>query len=254
MTNNNQILGVLFDLDETLIPETRPIAEAYAAVSHAIWGAGASADQIQSVRVAARSYWDAHSPHQAYTRDVHIGPSDGLSSSFEGPGQELADLRAFLPDFRAHVFDACLPSGYDGAPGELREIWWSARMGNQGVYPGAYELLATLRSSYRLALVTNGTSDFQRHKVRHTDMERRVDALIVSGDLGTGKPNAAPFQAALEALGVSAEAAVMVGNDQARDIAGAQALGIRTIWVQPGDPSQQGAVTDLSRIPTLLAA
>jgi len=254
VTSKNETRAVLFDLDETLIPETRPIADAYAAVSHAIWGPGATADQVQSVRIAARGYWEAHSPHRAYTRDVHIGPSDGLSSNFEGAGQELADLRAFLPDFRAHVFDGCLPSDYDGTPGELREVWWAARMGNQGVYPGAYELLATLRSSYKLALVTNGTSDFQRHKVKHTDMERRVDALIVSGDLHTGKPNAAPFLAALKALGVSAEAAVMVGNDQARDIAGAEALGIRTIWVQPGDLSQQNAVTDLARIPALLTA
>jgi len=250
----NETRAVLFDLDETLIPETRPIAEAYEAVSHAIWGPGASDDQVQSVRIAARAFWDAHSPHQAYTRDVHIGPSDGLSSGFAGPGQELADLRAFLPEFRAHVFDGCLPSDYDGVPGELREIWWAARMRNQGVYPGAYELLAALGNSYKLALVTNGTSDFQRHKVKHTDMASRVDALIVSGDLGTGKPNAAPFLAALEALDVSAEAAVMIGNDQARDIAGAQALGIRTIWVQPGDPSQRSAVTDLTRIPALLTA
>jgi putative hydrolase of the HAD superfamily len=254
VTNKNETRAVLFDLDETLVPETDPITEAYTAVSRAVWGAHASTDHLQSVRIAARGYWEAHSPHLAYTRDVHMGPSDGLSSSFEGPGQELADLRAFLPEFRAHVFDSCLPPDYRGAPGELREVWWRARMRNRDLYPGAHELLATLRNSYKLALVTNGASDFQRQKIEHFDLAHRFDALVVSGDLGTGKPNAAPFLAALEALDVSAVEAVMIGNDQDRDIAGAQALGIRTIWVQPGDPSQQSAVTDLTRIPALLAA
>jgi len=246
------VRAVLFDLDDTLIPETTPLAQAYQAVANALWGADATAEQGQAVRAAAREFWDAHAPHAAYRERVHAGPSDGLSSTFDGPGQELSDLREFLPTYRAHAFDASLPQGYEGAPDQLREIWLSARMGSQGVFPGAHELLDQLRGSYRLALVTNGTSDFQRRKVEQTGMAGRFDAVVVSGDLGTGKPHPEPFLAALEALGVNAEQAVMVGNDEARDIAGAGALGIRTIWVQPGDPSRVDAVTDLSRIPELL--
>jgi len=217
-----------------------------------VWGAAATVEQAQAVRAAARIFWEAHSPHLAYTNRVHAGPSDGLSSGFEGPGQELADLREFLPSYREHAFDAVLPPGFQGSRADLREIWWSTRMRSQDVYPGAHELLDALRGSYRLALVTNGASDFQRHKIEHTGMAGRFDAIIVSGDLGIGKPHPEPFLAALKALDVSAQEAVMVGNDQARDIAGAQALGIRTIWTAPGESSQSGAVTDLSRIPELL--
>jgi putative hydrolase of the HAD superfamily len=247
-----KLRAVLFDLDETLIPETHPLDEAYSAVASAVWGADASEQQVQAIRLASRAFWATHSPHQAYTKRVHAGPSDGLSSDFTGPGAELADLREFLPTYRAHSFDAALPPDYSDASGQLREIWWNARMRNRDVYPGAHELLTLLRGSYKLALVTNGTSDFQRHKITHAGMNGRFDAFIVSGDLGTGKPEPEPFLAALEALDVSAEEAVMIGNDEARDIAGAQALGIRAIWVQPGDPSQADAVTDLARIPELL--
>jgi FMN phosphatase YigB (HAD superfamily) len=44
----------------------------------------------------------------------------------------------------------------------------------------------------------------------------------------------------------------MIGNDAARDIAGAEAVGIRTLWVQPGEDPEPGAITDLTQIASLL--
>jgi putative hydrolase of the HAD superfamily len=40
------------------------------------------------------------------------------------------------------------------------------------------------------------------------------------------------FHAALQALDVPAGEAVMVGNDLDRDIAGAAAAGVRSLWIQ----------------------
>jgi HAD superfamily hydrolase (TIGR01458 family) len=55
-----------------------------------------------------------------------------------------------------------------------------------------------------------------------------VEAIVV------GKPAAAYFEAALEALDADPEMAWMVGDDIDVDIAGAQALGMRTILVRTG--------------------
>lgn len=55
-----------------------------------------------------------------------------------------------------------------------------------------------------------------------------VDAIVV------GKPAAPYFEAALEALDADPEMAWMVGDDIDVDIAGAQALGMRTILVRTG--------------------
>ena len=49
-----------------------------------------------------------------------------------------------------------------------------------------------------------------------------------------GKPSASYFEAALEALDADAENTWMVGDDVTADIAGAAALGIRTILVRTG--------------------
>ncbi len=244
-------VAVLFDLDETLIPEHQPIVNAYRATAAAVFGDDPTEAQVAELRQAARRYWEAYAPCPEYRVRVHLGPSDGLSSFFPGEGPELEQLRAFVPEFHAHAFDAALPPGTPN-PGRLRDIWWAARIGTPTVFEGARELLARLRGDFRLAMVTNGASDFQRRKIDAAELAGYFDAIIVSGDLGAGKPHPDPFLAALRALDVSSDQAVMVGNDQERDIAGAQALGIRTIWVQPGDPEQAGAVSDLTQIPALL--
>ena len=49
-----------------------------------------------------------------------------------------------------------------------------------------------------------------------------------------GKPSAAYFAAALEALDADAELTWMVGDDLESDIAGARAHGLRTILVRTG--------------------
>jgi HAD superfamily hydrolase (TIGR01458 family) len=49
-----------------------------------------------------------------------------------------------------------------------------------------------------------------------------------------GKPSPEFFRLALEAAGVAAERAVMVGDDLAADVAGAQAVGVRGVLVRTG--------------------
>ena len=53
----------------------------------------------------------------------------------------------------------------------------------------------------------------------------------LEGEIGIGKPHPEAFEGALAALGVSSEPAVMIGDDLRVDIAGAQAVGLGTVWV-----------------------
>ncbi len=54
--------------------------------------------------------------------------------------------------------------------------------------------------------------------------------MAISADLGIRKPHPAIFQHALDALRVTADQAVMVGDSLRSDIVGAQRLGIFSIW------------------------
>jgi HAD superfamily hydrolase (TIGR01549 family) len=54
--------------------------------------------------------------------------------------------------------------------------------------------------------------------------------MAISGDLGIRKPNPAIFQHALDAMGITAEEAAMVGDAFGADVVGARQLNIFAIW------------------------
>jgi HAD superfamily hydrolase (TIGR01458 family) len=78
-----------------------------------------------------------------------------------------------------------------------------------------------------------------------------------------GKPSPAYFSAALDALGATAEEAVMVGDDVETDIGGAKAMGIRGILVRTGkfdeaslaaaDPQPDAVIDSIADLPAPLA-
>jgi len=91
--------------------------------------------------------------------------------------------------------------------------------------------LEVLRGAYALAVISNGPVDVQRLKLRVAGIERFFPIVVTSGQVGFGKPHERIFAAALEALGVWADEAVMVGDHLERDIHGARRLAISGIWL-----------------------
>jgi putative hydrolase of the HAD superfamily len=83
----------------------------------------------------------------------------------------------------------------------------------------------------KTAVVTNGASDTQREKLRVLGLIDRFDALIVSADTAVAKPDPAIFERALSEVGVSASAAVHVGDSLRSDVGGARSAGVGAIWL-----------------------
>ena len=64
----------------------------------------------------------------------------------------------------------------------------------------------------RTALLTNGPSWMQRHKVELLGLEPQLDAIGISEEIGVAKPDPAAFAGALELLGTAPQETVMVGD------------------------------------------
>lgn len=126
---------------------------------------------------------------------------------------------------------------------------------------GAESVLADIRKRYRVGLLTDGPGETQRDKLRRLGWEDAFDAVVVTGPIGAPKPDRRAFEAIAAELGVDSAAAVYVGNDPERDIAGAAAAGFKTVQVCYGDgpePSPEADATirreALASLPGLVEA
>jgi putative hydrolase of the HAD superfamily len=258
------IRAVLLDLDETLIVEEAAVAgtlEALARRVPASYGVEPAALEA-TVRRVARERWRA-GPAAAWGRAIGISSWEGLGGRFEGPGDDLARLRAFAPGFRVGAWrDALAEHGVreEALAHALAEAYAGELLPRRTAYPDSEAVLRALHATHRLGLVTNGASDLQREKLQHSGLARWLHAVVVSGDVGIGKPDPAPFRRALELLGARAEEAVMVGDTPERDVLGARAAGVRAVWLdRHGRALPEGfeppeRITSLADLPALLAS
>ncbi|MBB6695081.1 HAD family hydrolase [Cohnella xylanilytica] len=124
-------------------------------------------------------------------------------------------------------------------------------------FPGTIELLEGLkRRGFKLALVTNGYTDFQESNISALNLNPFFDEILISEREGVRKPDPEIFLRALHRLGVSPEEAVFVGDHPENDIDGAAKAGLRTIWKEDSGCAKPknatGSVSRLSEIPFLL--
>lgn len=66
-----------------------------------------------------------------------------------------------------------------------------------------------------------------------------LDVRLTAGDIGKFKPHPEPFKVVLDRLKVLPEESVFVGDRVQDDVAGAQAAGMKAIWVQRGTNSSE---------------
>jgi putative hydrolase of the HAD superfamily len=120
--------------------------------------------------------------------------------------------------------------------------------------------LAALGRRFRLGVVSNGGAA-QRVKLERAGLAPffAQGRVLISGEVGLAKPDARLFALALAALELPAGRVLHVGDDLARDVAGAHAAGLRCAWVARGRrappelPPRTLVVDDVAELPARLA-
>ncbi len=90
------------------------------------------------------------------------------------------------------------------------------------------------RRGYRLALVADGPAATFANALTQHRLYDYFDAFAISGHLGRSKPDRRNFVHALDQLGIRPEdygRTLMLGNNLAVDIKGANALGMISVWL-----------------------
>jgi HAD superfamily hydrolase (TIGR01509 family) len=100
--------------------------------------------------------------------------------------------------------------------------------------PGAANTLRELRSKpLKIGLVTNNSRAGTDLTLKRLSLQTTFDAVVTRDDCEEMKPDGAPILKVLTELGVSPEAAILVG-DGVLDIQAAKAAGVRSVAVTTG--------------------
>jgi putative hydrolase of the HAD superfamily len=121
-----------------------------------------------------------------------------------------------------------------------------AREGTLALYPHVNAtLLELLRRGIKLGVLSDAPRLQAWLRLAYLQLHNIFDAVVTFEDTGVRKPAPQPFRRILDELGVAAEEALMVGDWPGRDVEGARALGIRTVYARYGDTSgERCAETD----------
>ncbi len=132
-------------------------------------------------------------------------------------------------------FYYCLKADHD-----LLETWeneyWETVKANTKLFPEAENVLKSLNSKYKIALITNtqGQKRIGTHRIsQFPELDQYFEVVIVAGEEGIPpKPDPEPFRICLQELEIEASEAVYVGDDYRIDICGARDAGLHPIWIK----------------------
>lgn len=199
-----ELRAVLFDLDDTLYPESEFVLSGFRAVAR--WG------------------------------------KDRLGISEEKSYNRLRGM--FYNGIRGRTFDLWLeeldladPKYINLAIDIYREHVPVIRP-----FPEVPNLLKNLQKHYILGIVTDGNWRMQERKIKVLAISDFFTTMVLTDKLGPDywKPSPKPFLVALKQLGVEAGTACYVGDNIGKDFWGARKIGLTTIWVRRNDGIYSG--------------
>lgn len=138
------------------------------------------------------------------------------------------------------VFDALLRDVYGQVPPAILAAGVIAyRRGRDShlvLYPHVtMTLVELIKRGLRLAVLSDAPAMQAWQRLHQLALAHFFDHVITFDDTGERKPSPAPFQKAMVLLGMPAEELLMVGDWPERDMRGASALGMRTVFARYGD-------------------
>jgi HAD superfamily hydrolase (TIGR01509 family) len=102
------------------------------------------------------------------------------------------------------------------------------------VVPGAVETLTIAGQNRIIALATNALDSSEEDiwaALRRVSLDNLIDKVYSFRKIGHLKPSRAFFEYILQDLKIDAQEIVMVGDDFAKDISGANKSGIYSVWL-----------------------
>ena len=192
-------------------------------------------DFTASSAVALRHVYDT------YCIERWSGAYDVFRDLYKAKNKELWDLyhygkieKTFLVEERFRF--PLLKIGYDGSDidrfaADINTEYLRYLALQPNIVDGAIELLEFIRSRYgRVGVLSNGFKGTQQQKLISGGLDKYVDLLVLSDEVGVTKPLPGIFEYATNTWNVEPGKTLMIGDNYDADVCGAHNAGWRTIY------------------------
>lgn len=211
--------AIFFDAAGTLFDAREPVGHTYARIARKH---GVNADDESATAGFRRAF----------------GSSDGLAFGPGRDGPELMRLeRRWWRELVARSFAGL--GEFDDFDAFFDELFaYFAEPAHWRAFPDALASLDRLaQDGFRLGVISN--FDSRLHRILDgLGLRSCFECVMISTEVGYAKPAREIFVAAMERLGVSADKAAHVGDSEHMDVAGAQAVGMAGILLDPTAPEK----------------
>ncbi len=113
---------------------------------------------------------------------------------------------------------------------ELYDIYWDTMLDTMQLFPYVIPLLKELRfSGIKIGFLTDLTAHIQHRKIKRLGLEKYADSIVSSEESGCEKPSTKMFERILKKTECLPYEALMIGDDQKRDIDGANNIGMNSL-------------------------
>lgn len=228
--------AIFFDLDDTLLWDKKSVETAFQKTcAYAASKVNVDAASLElAVREEASALYDTYET-RPFTQMIGINPFEGLWGTFDDPSEDFQKMKAIIPEYQKQAWTRGLKKlGIDDeAFGmELSEYFPNMRKESPFIYEETFEVLDQLKGKYTLILMTNGSPSLQNTKLEISpEIAPYFDHILISGAFGRGKPDPSIFKHALDLVGITADEALMVGDNLMTDILGSSKVGMRSVWI-----------------------
>lgn len=200
----------LFDLDQTLLDFH---ASEYKALGIVLRANGLSFSD------------DIYRAFKAYNKALWLELEKGTISRAELFTKRFQD-----------VFSRCEGDSAGLDPLKVNDEFIRTMSVNGVLMDGALEFVEKVKENIpdaRIYIASNGATINAKGRIASTGLDRYIDGLFISEDMGVTKPDAAFFDICLNRIGEPGSSCIMIGDSLSSDMLGAKNASLDSVWFMP---------------------
>lgn len=136
----------------------------------------------------------------------------------------------------AYILEKCGADMSSIDPLQINTDFIKAMSENGVLMKGALEFIRRIKSEIadsRIYIITNGATINAKGRTASTKLDRFMDGLFVSEEMGVTKPAVEYFELCLRHIGEPKSSCIVIGDSLSSDMLGAKNAGLTSVWFMP---------------------